>query len=97
MQGVRGRNKAPGEYRRIPNWIGPGGCTIEQARFIPCAADRLESAMDAWESYVHGQELDRLVQLALVHAAFEAIYPFLDGNGGSVDCLFRSIFAAKGC
>ena len=41
MQGVRGRNKAPGEYRRIPNWIGPEGCTIEAARFIPCSAERL--------------------------------------------------------
>jgi Fic family protein len=81
MQGVRGRNKAPGEYRRIPNWIGPAGCPIEQARFIPCSVDLLEHAMDVWEKYIHGEELDRLVQLALVHAEFEAIHPFLDGNG----------------
>ena len=53
MQGVRGRNKAPGEYRRIPNWIGPEGCSIDQARFIPVGADHLPHAMDAWELYLH--------------------------------------------
>lgn len=81
MQGVRGRNKAPGEYRRIPNWIGPEGCTIEAARFIPCSADRLPDAMTAWEAYIHAPAPDSLIQLAVLHAEFEAIHPFLDGNG----------------
>ena len=81
MDGVRGRNKSPGEYRRIPNWIGPEGCTIEQARFVPCGADDLENAMAAWEAYIHADAPDRLVQLAIVHAEFEALHPFLDGNG----------------
>lgn len=81
MQGVRGRNKAPGEYRRVPNWIGPEGCTMEQARFVPCAVDHLPAAMQAWEGYMHGTAPDRLVQLAILHAEFEAIHPFLDGNG----------------
>jgi Fic family protein len=81
MDGVRGRNKDPGEYRRIPNWIGPEGCTIEQARFIPPGADQLPAAMDRWESYIHADAPDRLVQLAIVHAEFESIHPFLDGNG----------------
>ena len=81
MDGVRGRNKDPGEYRRIPNWIGPEGCTIDQARFVPCGADALEGCMDAWETYIHADAPDRLVQLAIVHAEFEAIHPFLDGNG----------------
>jgi Fic family protein len=81
MQGVRGRNKAPGEYRRIPNWIGPEGCTIEQARFIPCSAEALPGAMDAWERYIHAPAPDALIQLAVLHAEFEAIHPFLDGNG----------------
>jgi len=81
MAGVRGRNKAPGEYRRVPNWIGSEGCTIENARFVPCRADRLPAAMDAWERYLHAEAPDRLVQLAVVHAEFEAIHPFLDGNG----------------
>jgi Fic family protein len=81
MDGVRGRNKDPGEYRRIPNWIGAEGCTIEQARFVPCGADALQSSMDAWENYIRADAPDRLVQLAIVHAEFEAIHPFLDGNG----------------
>lgn len=81
MQGVRGRNKSPGEYRRIPNWIGPEGCTIERARFVPTAADRVPDAMDSWERYLHSDAPDRLVQLAILHAEFEAIHPFLDGNG----------------
>lgn len=81
MQGVRGRNKAPGEYRKIPNWIGPDGCAIEAARFVPVGADRLPGAMDDWEKYLHAEAPDKLVQAAVVHAEFEAIHPFLDGNG----------------
>lgn len=81
MQGVRGRNRDPGEYRSVPNWIGPAGCTIEDARFIPCSAEKLSTAMGAWEGFIHADFDDRLVQLAIVHADFEAIHPFLDGNG----------------
>ena len=81
MQGVRGRNKAPGEYRRVPNWIGPAGCTIETARFVPPGAERVPEAMSAWERYLHADAPDKLVQLAVLHAEFEAIHPFLDGNG----------------
>lgn len=81
MQGVRGEGKAPGEYRRIPNWIGQPGCTMENARFVPISADRLPAAMAAWEQYIHADAPDRLVQLAILHAEFEALHPFLDGNG----------------
>ena len=81
LDGVRGHGKAPGEYRRVPNWIGPAGCAMEQARFVPIAADKLPEAMSAWERYLHEEAADRLVQLALLHAEFEALHPFLDGNG----------------
>jgi len=81
MQGVRGQNKSPGEYRRIANWIGAPGCTIEQARFVPASAERVADAMSAWENYLHSSVPDLLVQLAILHAEFEAIHPFLDGNG----------------
>ena len=81
MQGVRGRNKTPGEYRRVANWIGPQGGTVEQARFIPPGPERLSELMTAWEKYIHGDAPDKLLQLALLHAEFEAIHPFLDGNG----------------
>jgi Fic family protein len=81
LDGVRGRNKSPGEYRRIPNWIGPPGCTIEEAHFAPIGAEKLADAMSAWERYAHSDPPDRLVQLAILHAEFEALHPFLDGNG----------------
>jgi Fic family protein len=81
LAGVRGQGKAPGEYRRIPNWIGPAGCTVEHARFVPISADKLPDAMSAWERFIHDDAADRLVQLALLHAEFEALHPFLDGNG----------------
>ena len=81
MDGVRGRGEDPGIYRRIPNWIGPDGCTIEQARFVPPDADKIAAAMSAWERYIHTDTPDRLVQLAIVHAEFESNHPFLDGNG----------------
>ncbi len=81
MDGVRGVNKNPGEYRKTPNWIGPHGCTIETARFSPIGADKLPDAMSAFEKYIHADEPDLLVQLGIIHAEFEALHPFLDGNG----------------
>jgi Fic family protein len=81
LSGVRGQDKAPGEYRKVPNWIGPAGCTINQARFVPISADKLPEAMSAWERYIHAEAPDRIVQLAVLHAEFEALHPFLDGNG----------------
>lgn len=81
LAGVRGQNKAPGDYRRIPNWIGPPGCAKEEARFVPIGADRLPDGMSAWERYAQEGAPDRLVQLAILHAEFEALHPFLDGNG----------------
>jgi Fic family protein len=81
LDGVRGQNKSPGEYRRIPNWIGPQGCPIEKARFIPVSAGEVESAMGQWDVYINSDAPDRLLQLAILHAEFEALHPFLDGNG----------------
>ena len=81
LQGVRGKNKAPGEYRKNQNLIGQLGCTEETARFVPIGAGDLPSGMSAWEKYLNGREPDALVQLAIVHAEFEALHPFLDGNG----------------
>ncbi len=81
LRGVRGQGKSPGTYRRVSNWIGPPGCTVDEARFVPVEADRLLEAMDAWERHLHAETPDRLVQLAVLHAEFEALHPFLDGNG----------------
>ena len=81
MKGVRGHGKAPGEYRRTPNWIGSSGCAVEEARFVPPPANEVPGAMSAWEKYIHAPAVDSLVQLAVLHAEFESIHPFLDGNG----------------
>ena len=81
LDGVRDRDKAPGELRRIPNWIGPPGCTIANATFVPVGAEELPRALSRWERYLHEDPPDRLVQLAILHAEFEALHPFLDGNG----------------
>ncbi len=81
MGGVRGENRMPGKFRRLANWIGPPGCTAETARFVPPDAHRVPDLMAAWEKHLHGEANDRLVQLAILHAEFESIHPFLDGNG----------------
>jgi Fic family protein len=81
ITGTRGDDRSPGEYRRIPNWIGAPGCKIEEAKFVPISVDKLPKAMDRLEKYIHQEVPDRLVQLAIIHAEFEAIHPFLDGNG----------------
>ncbi|MCE5228945.1 Fic family protein [bacterium] len=82
MQGVRGRDKAPGSYRTEQNWIGPKGCTIDEASFIPAALEHLQSGMDVWERYFGStSEPDALTQLAILHVEFEALHPFMDGNG----------------
>ena len=81
MDGVRGHGKSPGAYRRIPNWIGPQSCMIEEARFIPISAGDLDEGMGRWDIYINGDAPDRLIQLAVLHAELEALHPFLDGNG----------------
>jgi len=96
LDGVRGHNKSPGEYRKIPNWIGPPGCAIEEAKFVPVSADGLPDAMSAWEKYIHEDTMDRLVQLAILHAEFEALHPFLDGNG-RLGRMLVPLFMAKTC
>lgn len=81
LDSVRGRNKNPGEFRRVQNYIGAPGASIEQATFIPPSPDLVMPSLDNWEKYIHFDEKDVLVQLAIVKAQFEIIHPFLDGNG----------------
>lgn len=81
LDSVRGRNKARGQFRTVQNWIGGTGTTMEQAQFVPPEPARVPELLGNWESYYHHDEVDALVQLAIVHAQFEIIHPFLDGNG----------------
>jgi Fic family protein len=82
MHGVRGEHMTPGEFRRSQNWIGPPGCTLTEAVFVPPPVEEMVTALDAFEKYLHADStLPPLVRLALIHYQFEAIHPFLDGNG----------------
>jgi len=81
LEGVRGRDKSKGEFRRTQNWIGALGSPIEEAQFIPPIPSLIMEYMDNWETYYHSDRPDPLVQLAIIHAQFEIIHPFLDGNG----------------
>ena len=82
MEGVRGQEKNPGEFRRSQNWIGPSGSTLKNARYIPPNVDDMTAAMSDLEKYINeSEEYDPLVRCALIHYQFETIHPFLDGNG----------------
>lgn len=82
MQGVRGGRLTPGELRTSQNWIGPGGCTLREATFVPPPPDEVPQALSDLEHFLHSQNASpALVQVGLAHAQFETIHPFLDGNG----------------
>jgi Fic family protein len=82
MQGVRGGHATPGEFRRSQNWIGRPGCTLSDAEYVPPPPEEMRTALDAFEKYLRdGDVQPKLVRLAFIHQQFEAIHPFLDGNG----------------
>ena len=81
LDSVRGHNKGRSYFRKIQNWIGKPGCTPDSAQFIPPEANLLLEYLDNWEKYYHADERNTLVQLATLHAQFELLHPFLDGNG----------------
>lgn len=81
MKGVRGDSANPGEFRRIQNWIGPRHATVLTARYVPPPPNELPALLDAWEKFMHDRTLPVLTQAALLHYQFEAIHPFIDGNG----------------
>lgn len=82
MDGVRGDVWTPGEFRRSQNWIGPAGSTLETAPYVPPPVDEMLAALSALEDFIHAPaNLPPLIRLGLIHYQFEAIHPFLDGNG----------------
>lgn len=82
LAGVRGEHLSPGELRTSQNWIGPGGCTLNEAVFVPPPPADVPDALGALESFLHAETgLPLLVTIGLAHAQFETIHPFLDGNG----------------
>ena len=82
MHGVRGHHNNPGELRTTQNWIGPGGCTLHEATFVPPPPHEVAKILGQLENFMHGDDqLPMLIKIGLVHAQFETIHPFLDGNG----------------
>jgi Fic family protein len=82
MEGMRGEQATPGEFRRSQNWIGRPGCTLTDAEYVPPPAPEMLTALDPLEKYLHGENAyPPLMRLAFIHYQFEAIHPFLDGNG----------------
>lgn len=96
MTGSRGRNADPGDYRRIQNWIGPPGSSEETATLVTCPVPQIPDAMGTWERYLHEETPDALVQLGVAHVWFEAIHPFLDGNGRLGRLLVPLFLMARG-
>jgi len=82
LRGVRGERLTPGELRRSQNWIGPGGCTLAEATFVPPPPHKVPAVLGALETFLHREkDLPLLIEIGLAHAQFETIHPFLDGNG----------------
>jgi len=82
MENVRGGNATPGELRKSQNWIGPPGCILNNATYVPPPVNEMKKSLSDWEKFIHSkQDIPILIQCALMHYQFEAIHPFLDGNG----------------
>lgn len=82
MEGVRGAERNPGEFRRSQNWIGAGGCSLAEASYVPPPPYEMLRSLDNLEKFLHNpQPMPILIKVGLAHAQFETIHPFLDGNG----------------
>ena len=97
LQGVRGAERNPGEFRRTQNWIGHAGGSISAAKFVPPSPPEMHKALDMLEVFLHTeQSLPILIKLGLIHAQFETIHPFLDGNGRMGRLLITFILCHEG-
>jgi len=92
MKGVRGDHATPGEFRRSQNWIGPAGSTLSNATYVPPPPEEMKACLANWEGFLQNRnQFPELIQCCLLHEQFEAIHPFLDGNG-RVGRLFITLF-----
>ncbi len=97
LTGVRGQDRQPGNFRTSQNWIGPAGCTLADAEFVPPSPHDMQIALHDFEHFLHEQDqLPILVQVALAHAQFETIHPFLDGNGRVGRLLITLLLCERG-
>ena len=97
MRGVRGGRLQPGELRTSQNWIGPAGCTLDTATFVPPPHQMVAGALGELEEFLHREDdLPPLVKIALAHVQFETIHPFLDGNGRIGRLLITFLLTERG-
>lgn len=97
LDGVRGSDRSPGEFRKSQNWIGHEGCNLKTASFIPPPLAQMHQALDNLEKFIHyNTNLPVLIQCGLIHAQFETIHPFLDGNGRVGRLLITFLLCQKG-
>ena len=96
MRGVRGDKATPGEFRHSQNWIGHSGCVLNEATYVPPPPDELMGCLGEWERFLHYKTFPPLIHAALIHSQFEAIHPFLDGNGRMGRLLIPLLFVARG-
>lgn len=97
LAGVRGSERNPGEFRRAQNWVGPAGCTLADAAYVPPAVYEMNEALSDLERFLHGTApMPALVKCALVHSQFETIHPFLDGNGRAGRLLITFLLCQQG-
>ena len=97
LRGVRGSRLTPGELRASQNWIGPAGCTLEEATFVPPPPNVVPDALGDLERYLHRQDdTPALIKVGLAHAQFETIHPFLDGNGRAGRLLITFLLTERG-
>lgn len=94
MQDVRGGKLTPGEFRRTQNWIGAAGSTLTTATYVPPPVNEMNLALSELEKFIHtSTDIPTLVRAAMIHYQFEAIHPFLDGNGRVGRLLMALLFA----
>ena len=97
LQGVRGNEKKPGEFRSSQNWIGSSNSSLKNAKYVPPSVDDMEKCMSDLEKYINeDSNIDDLIKIALIHYQFETIHPFLDGNGRVGRVLILSYLMSKG-
>src|SRR6202167_5455629 len=97
LEGVRGANRTPGEFRTSQNWIGPANCTLTTATFVPPPPHEMHQALDNLERFLHETtSFPALIHCGLAHAQFETVHPFLDGNGRVGRLLITFLLCQRG-
>ncbi len=97
LRGVRGGERSPGAFRTSQNWVGPQGCTLQTAQFVPPPPHEMNAALHNLEQFLHDHtSLPVLIHCGIAHAQFETIHPFLDGNGRVGRLLITLLLCERG-